>query len=216
MGNAFRFAFCIRHCAFRPRPSAAGSSPGLLGELSDREAAHGVDEIRRDRRERLQHEQPVSKARMWELKIPLLHDAVAEQDQVEIQRPRRTAVRPFAVSCLFDRQQRGEKRPRLRLSPARRGGIEKGRLGGNTFWSRFDEGGNRQIGEEVAESIDGKREMSRPVAEVTAQRDRSRPRTPEHSGSKLPCRALESAAGMHNDDCALFIVHLAFRLRAVG
>ena len=55
-------------------------------------------------------------------------DAVTEQDQVEIQRPRRPGVGPFAARFPLNRQQLAEQRAGIERRLPDRDGVQKTRL----------------------------------------------------------------------------------------
>ena len=67
---------------------------------------HGVDEIRGEVAERLQHERPVGKTRMREFEIRLRQGSVAVEEQVEVEGSRSVACGfPRATLGRFDLQQ---------------------------------------------------------------------------------------------------------------
>ena len=65
---------------------------------------------------------------MWNRQPGFVHDDIAEQNQIEIQRPCGTRIWTLAPSLALDRQEPLERRPRAERRPGSRGGVEKGRL----------------------------------------------------------------------------------------
>ena len=100
-------------------------------------------------------------------------DAVAEQDEIEIERAGGVLKRPLASALALDGQQQIEDLARGQRSGADGGGIQKLRLRlGDTDGFGIVVAGDAEIGDDSLETGDGVIEMGAAVAEVAAERDR--------------------------------------------
>src|SRR5262245_26391888 len=102
--------------------------PETPEEFTRRPAGYWVAHLRPDLHEWLEDESPLAEPRMWNREIGLLADGVAEQDQVEIQRPRRPGMGPLPARFTFNRQQLAQQRPRIECRLPERDRVQKTRL----------------------------------------------------------------------------------------
>ena len=89
-----------------------------------------VLEHRRQFQERLQNKQPFMQPRMWQVQARLGQHTLAMQQQVQVQRARRVAVRAQAAMGLFNGQQRVQQRQRLQRSAQFSHGVDEVRAAG--------------------------------------------------------------------------------------
>ena len=107
-------------------------------EIADGQAADGIDEIGRDLGERFEDEPPLAEPGMRNDESRLVDDAVAEQDEIEIERPRGIRERAFAPTLVLDREQAVQQnacrqpglpyRRRIQIEPLRTGDAHRRRL----------------------------------------------------------------------------------------
>ena len=79
-----------------------------IGELTNGQLCHRVDEVRRDLAERIEHEPSLAKARMGHLQIHVIHDFLTSQDQIEVERSRRAGIGAGPAGRTLDGAQRLE------------------------------------------------------------------------------------------------------------
>ena len=76
------------------------------GASSDRTTfEHRVDDVRRDLRERLEHEPPLVHERVGDLQVGRVDHLVAVQDQVQVDRPRLPPRAALAAEATLDLEQ---------------------------------------------------------------------------------------------------------------
>ena len=76
-----------------------------LTELTNGQLRDWIHEVRRDLTERVQHEEALAEARVWDLQISLVDHCITGENQIEIEGPRRTLVGPRSASRRLDRAQ---------------------------------------------------------------------------------------------------------------
>lgn len=76
-----------------------------IAELPRGQPGDRVDHIPRNLTQRMEHEEPFAKARMRDLEIPFLYDFIPRKNQVQIERPGRTLIRPRATRLRLNRAQ---------------------------------------------------------------------------------------------------------------
>lgn len=108
---------------------------------------HGIEHIRGDLRQRLEHEAPLSEARVRDDEVRLLDDGRAKQDQVEVEGPGRAGIRTLAGRLPFQHHQEVQERAGVAGPLPDDRAIEKPRLRANSDGVRLDEVGHRGVRE---------------------------------------------------------------------
>ena len=105
---------------------------------------------------------------MRNLQVRYVLDRVAEQNQIQIQRARSGWIGPLTTVCLFDFQESVEDFACAKGRFASGNRIQISRLILQTFpfGIGLDEIGNREVGDESREPIDGESERRLAVAEI--------------------------------------------------
>jgi len=87
---------------------------------------------------------------MRHFEILILHHLITRQNQIEIERARRTWVRPCTASGVFNRAQRVEHfaRRQRRLPYSNGVQIRRIALESRADWCGFDDGGKTETGED--------------------------------------------------------------------
>jgi len=132
-----------------------------------------INPLRRELRKRFEHESPVSKARVRHGQFRPFDDAIAEEDQIQIERPRRAGPRSRSAAGVLDRHQLCEQRIRIERGCADHGRVQIGRLRlRDVERRRLAKARDVEIREKRGKSSDGEFEVLAPVAQVGAQRNR--------------------------------------------
>ena len=108
---------------------------------------------------------------MWNEQAGLVDDRVAVQNEVEIERARRTAVWARSPELLFDGKQalqQGVRRQRRRPDD---GAVQHRRLDLCANVGSVVEGGNAQAANEVTQRVDGCVQRGPPVSDIAAECD---------------------------------------------
>jgi len=135
-------------------------------------AGDGIAKTGRDLRERFQYEPPFAESRVRDDETRFIDHRLPEKNQIEVERPRRVAMRTLAPAFLLDGHQGVEQLSRAQRRVADHRGVEKGRLRPNDA-DRFGfviardsemREQRRQPGNRVIE-------VGAPIADVAAERD---------------------------------------------
>ena len=163
-------------CSGRLQPAFAIRNALEFGDqLGDVLLRHRIDQRRRNLGERTEHEPAFAKSWVRNGQPRLVDHDVAKQNQIEIERPRRLRVRPFAPSRPFDRQQGIEECPRRHHGLADHRRVEEHRLwAGHANRNGVVKSRHGEVREQVAELRDRVVEVGAAVADVGAERDRDR------------------------------------------
>lgn len=140
----------------------------IVQQFNDTLSRDGVDHPWSDFRQRSEHEQALSKSWMRDLQARFVLNAVAEQNQIKIERPRSPCIGTLASVCLFDGEETVEDLTCGERYVANRHRIQISRLVLQSFPFGFgvDEIGNRQVRNKSREAINCKPEGGFAVAEV--------------------------------------------------
>ncbi len=164
-------------------PSGAAAPAGSKPKLSNRVASNRILHLRRDLRQRLEHESSLAKTRVRDFDIGGVDDPVCVQDQIKIQRPRCTRRDTRPAPFFFQRQQESEQRLRLQLGPANSTGIQVRRLLiRHVDRICFEDGRRPEVIELFPKPAERPLEMPAPIAEIGSDRNRyDRPGTLPYS-----------------------------------
>src|SRR5439155_9328224 len=112
----------------RALPSVAPRRRDLSQQVSNSQTRHRIDELRRDFRERTEHERALAESWMRHREAGLVDDAIPIQNEIEIERPRRAGERPLAAALALDRLQRFEELARGQAGLADDRAVQERRL----------------------------------------------------------------------------------------
>ena len=88
--------------------------------------------------QRLEHEAPFAEPRVRHGELRFVDQLLAEQDQVEVERPCRSGIRPLAPGIALDLLQRRQQLPRLEPGLSNGRCIQESRLiAGHSDWICF-------------------------------------------------------------------------------
>jgi len=122
--------------------------------------------------------------------VRLIDDGIAEQDQIEIERPRRTRVRPLAAGLIFDLLQRSQQLPRVEPAVAGDDRIQETRLMiGDADRIGFVNRRDLEVFEEFAEAAHGEIKMRAAVAKIRAESNSNNDsitQLPDYPTTRLP------------------------------
>src|SRR6516165_3574260 len=156
-----------------PRLGMVNSSRFPKPQRLDRGPRNRIDEIGRDLQERLKYEPALAKPRMRHDEPRFVDDGIAEQNQIEIERPRSVLKRTLASSLAFDGMQKGQELARRQRRVANAGRVQKRRLrvrdvhGLGVVVAR-----HAQILNGFREAGDSEVEVRGAIAEIASERDR--------------------------------------------
>ena len=115
-----------------PTDAATGPAPMTLGEfveeLGDRQPRHGLVEVGRNFRQRLEHEAALPESRVWDDKTRFIDGEIAKQDQVEVERAGSVLIWALATALALDGQEGVEEHPRRQIGLAHGRGVQEQRL----------------------------------------------------------------------------------------
>ena len=141
-------------------------------QLIYRPPCHRILPVGRDLRERLQDKPSLSEPWMRYDEIRRVDDVVVVEDQIQIERSRRTGKRAFATESLLDVEQSDEQivRRERRLPYCRR--VEEGCLLADADGSRVVKTRDAKRLDEWAQRVECGAQIGFAVADVAAERDR--------------------------------------------
>jgi hypothetical protein len=143
-------------------------------ELHDRLASDRIDQVGRNRGERLEDEGAFAEARVRHSKAGFVDDFVTCEDEVQIERPRRIRAGPRAAVTLFDGQKRIEELARRarRAADARCVEIEGIVFESGADWRCLDQERQLELREDAADLVSRGENGLASVAKIAAERDR--------------------------------------------
>lgn len=152
---------------------------------------HRIHPIRRDLGQWLQHEQPVAKPEVRNVNIRLFDDLSPVQNQIDIERPRRTRIRPRTAVLTFHLKEPIKQVECRQRRAARGSGIEKPRLLRHANRVRIMECGNSKLRDRGRQIVQRPAQAALPIAQVAAQRQcnsshRGYPNDPRNVGRAEP------------------------------
>src|SRR5207237_2564652 len=145
-------------------------------QLHDRFSCDGIDQVGRNRGERLQDEYALAETRMRHSKPRLVDDLIACENEVEIECPRRIRARARATVALFDSEKRVEQLARRARRAADARGVQ---IEGIVFQARadrrrFDQERQREFRKDAADLVSRGENGLASVSKIASEGDRDR------------------------------------------
>jgi hypothetical protein len=149
-----------------------GPMPGPLTLLGDRPARVGVAQVGGDLAKRLQHEPALPHPGVRQLQAPVPPPAIAEPQEIEVQRASRVRHGAHATAPVLDVEQYVEQLQRTKLRPGRDDHVQEPRGRGGVDRLGLPDGGDRgQLQSRRAQTVDARPEPRRTITQVAPQTD---------------------------------------------
>ena len=126
--------------------------------------------VRRNLRQRLEHERAFREARMRDDERWRVDDEIAVEDEIEVERARRADAGALAAALAFERQELAQQRLRRERRLPHHGAVQKRRLRlRHVDGLGLDERRHAEVGQQLAQSIDRPFQMRAAVTEIRAE-----------------------------------------------